>query len=100
MKRATVVVMDACGVGALPDAADYGDEGTNTLGHLAQQAGGLALPALRPLGLRSAIPPRGPPRGAAPRAPGARPPPRPGGRWGAWSCPTHSRPPPTASPPP
>ena len=28
--------MDACGVGALPDAAAYGDEGTNTLGHLAE----------------------------------------------------------------
>ena len=32
---AFVVVLDACGVGALPDAGDYGDDGTNTLGHLA-----------------------------------------------------------------
>jgi phosphopentomutase len=31
-KRAFVIVIDACGAGALPDAADYGDEGTNTLG--------------------------------------------------------------------
>jgi phosphopentomutase len=32
-RRAFVVVIDACGVGALPDAAEYGDAGTNTLGH-------------------------------------------------------------------
>ena len=38
MRRAAVIVMDACGVGALPDAASYGDEGTNTLVHLAEQA--------------------------------------------------------------
>ena len=41
-----VVVLDACGAGALPDAADYGDAGTNTLGHVAEAAGGLELPAL------------------------------------------------------
>ncbi len=44
MSRAFVVVLDACGVGALPDAADYGDAGANTLGHLAGAAGGLRLP--------------------------------------------------------
>jgi phosphopentomutase len=48
-----VVVLDACGVGALPDAGDYGDAGTNTLAHLAREAGGLALPALQRLGLGS-----------------------------------------------
>ena len=41
--------MDACGAGALPDAADYGDVGTNTLGHLAEHLGGLSLPALQSL---------------------------------------------------
>ncbi|MGO9793202.1 MAG: phosphopentomutase [Solirubrobacteraceae bacterium] len=55
MKRAFVVVLDACGVGALPDAADYGDAGTNTLGHLAQAAGGLRLPAMGRLGLGSIL---------------------------------------------
>jgi phosphopentomutase len=50
-KRAIVVVMDACGVGALPDAAAYGDQGTNTLLHLAQAVGGLQLPTLGALGL-------------------------------------------------
>jgi phosphopentomutase len=53
-RRAIVVVLDACGVGALPDAADYaGDEGANTLGHLGRLAGGLDLPTLQRLGLGS-----------------------------------------------
>ena len=48
--------MDACGVGALPDAAAYGDEGANTLAHLAELAGGLDLPTLGALGLGSILP--------------------------------------------
>ena len=52
-RRAFVVVMDACGVGALPDAADYGDAGADTLGHLAEDVGGLHLPFLGALGLGS-----------------------------------------------
>jgi len=55
-RRAFVVVLDACGVGALPDAAEYGDAGANTLGHVAQLAGGLALPTLEELGLGSILP--------------------------------------------
>lgn len=55
MRRAFVVVIDACGAGALADAADYGDAGTNTLGHLAQRLGGLRLPTLGALGLGSII---------------------------------------------
>jgi phosphopentomutase len=55
VRRAFIVVLDACGVGALPDASDYGDEGTNTLGHLAGVVGGLALPTLGRLGLGSII---------------------------------------------
>jgi phosphopentomutase len=66
MRRAAVIVMDACGVGALPDAADYGDAGTNTLGHLAELAGGLDLPALQSLGLGSIIPLMGVPPAADP----------------------------------
>ena len=56
MRRAAVVVMDACGVGELPDAAAYGDAGSNTLGHLAESVGGLELPTLGRLGLGSIIP--------------------------------------------
>ena len=55
-RRAFVLVIDACGVGALPDAADYGDEGTNTLAHVAEAVGGLELPTLQALGLGSIIP--------------------------------------------
>jgi phosphopentomutase len=51
-----VVVLDACGVGALPDAAAYGDAGTNTLGHLAREVDGLKLSTLERLGLGSIIP--------------------------------------------
>jgi phosphopentomutase len=66
MRRAAVIVLDACGVGALPDAADYGDAGTNTLGHLAELAGGLELPTLGALGLGSILPLRGVPAAASP----------------------------------
>jgi phosphopentomutase len=43
-------------VGALPDAADYGDAGANTLGHLSRTVGGLRLPVLERLGLGSIVP--------------------------------------------
>jgi len=59
MRRAAVVVLDACGVGELPDASDYGDAGSNTLGHLAEQVGGLHLPAMERLGLGSIVGMRG-----------------------------------------
>jgi phosphopentomutase len=55
-RRALVVVMDACGVGALPDAASYGDAGTNTLAHVAEAVGGLQVPALAQLGLGAIVP--------------------------------------------
>jgi len=52
MPRAAVIVMDACGVGALPDASEYGDPpDANTLAHVAQHARGLHLPTLAALGL-------------------------------------------------
>ncbi|HEY7619731.1 MAG TPA: phosphopentomutase [Solirubrobacteraceae bacterium] len=66
-RRAFVVVLDACGVGALPDAADYaGDEGSNTLVHVAEDAGGLDLPVLGRLGLGSIVPIEGVPPAAHP----------------------------------
>jgi phosphopentomutase len=55
-RRAFVVVLDAVGVGALPDADEYGDAGSNTLGHLSEAIGGLRLPTLQRLGLGSIIP--------------------------------------------
>jgi phosphopentomutase len=65
-RRAAVVVLDACGAGALPDAADYGDGGTNTLGHVAEAVGGLDLPVLGRLGLGSILPLAGVAPAAAP----------------------------------
>lgn len=61
-----MIVLDACGVGALPDAAAYGDAGANTLGHLAQALGGLELPTLGRLGLGSIIDLAGVPPADAP----------------------------------
>jgi phosphopentomutase len=49
--RAFLIVLDGVGVGALPDAADYGDQGSHTLLHVAQAVGGLRLPRLESLGL-------------------------------------------------
>ena len=54
-RRAFVIVLDACGAGALPDAGEYGDAGTNTLGHLSEAVGGLDLPVMGALGLGSAL---------------------------------------------
>jgi phosphopentomutase len=51
MPRACVIVLDAVGAGELPDAADYGDEGSDTLGNVARAVGGLDLPNLEALGL-------------------------------------------------
>jgi phosphopentomutase len=51
MPRACVIVLDAVGAGELPDAASYGDEGSDTLGNVARAVGGLDLPNLEQLGL-------------------------------------------------
>ena len=51
MPRACVIVLDAVGAGELPDAHEYGDEGSNTLANVAKAVGGLDLPNLEQLGL-------------------------------------------------
>ncbi|MBA3065266.1 phosphopentomutase, partial [bacterium] len=50
-KRVIVIVLDSVGVGEMPDAAQYGDKGSDTLGHLVDKFGGLDLPNLEKLGL-------------------------------------------------
>ena len=50
VSRAILIVLDSVGAGELPDAADYGDVGSDTLGNIARQVG-LQLPTLRSLGL-------------------------------------------------
>src|ERR671914_584284 len=53
MPRACVIVLDAVGAGALPDAAEYGEDDTvaDTLGNVSRAVGGLDLPNLEALGL-------------------------------------------------
>jgi len=51
IQRVILIVLDGVGVGELPDAAEYGDVGSNTLAHVAEAVGGLALPNLEALGL-------------------------------------------------
>ena len=65
MPRAFLIVMDSVGCGGAPDAADFGDEGANTLGHIAEacaagradqgRSGPLRMPVLNSLGLGAAI---------------------------------------------
>lgn len=50
-KRVVLLVLDSVGVGALPDAADYGDVGSHTLGHIAEVVPGFDLPNLREMGI-------------------------------------------------
>jgi phosphopentomutase len=55
-QRVFFIVLDACGVGELPDAADYGDVGSATIPHVAAAVGGLHLPNMEKLGLGKIIP--------------------------------------------
>ena len=79
INRVTLIVLDSVGIGALPDADKYGDEGTNTLVHCAKAARGLKLPNLAGIGLGNildlpGVPPAVRPAGAygrmAERSPG------------------------------
>jgi phosphopentomutase len=69
MPRACVIVLDAVGAGALPDAAEYGKDDTiaDTLGNVSRAVGGLDLPSLEALGLGNVEPLEGcPPQSGAP----------------------------------
>src|SRR5205807_6253088 len=71
MPRACVIVLDAVGAGELPDASEYGDEGSDTLGNVARAVGGLDLPNLEALRLGNVEPPEGcPPQPGAPAVAG------------------------------
>lgn len=48
--KAIVIVTDSLGVGAMPDAENYGDKGCNTFGHIWEECGGLNIPNLLNLG--------------------------------------------------
>lgn len=51
MKRVILIVLDSVGIGEMPDANLYNDEGSNTIGNISKQMGGLSLPNLEALGL-------------------------------------------------
>lgn len=50
-KRIFLIVLDSLGIGAMPDAAEYGDAGTNTFVHIWERMQGLNIPNLRKLGM-------------------------------------------------
>jgi phosphopentomutase len=51
LRRAAIIVLDGVGIGEAPDADQYGDAGSDTLGNLSRAVGGLELPNLRSAGL-------------------------------------------------
>jgi phosphopentomutase len=51
LRRAAIIILDGVGIGEAPDAALYGDAGSDTLGNVARACGGLALPRLERFGL-------------------------------------------------
>ena len=65
--RAIVIVLDGVGIGELPDAASYGDQGSNTVGNVARRLR-LEVPALRAVGLDRLVDLSGPPAESAPQA--------------------------------
>jgi phosphopentomutase len=70
-RRAAIIVLDGVGIGEAPDASNYGDVGSNTLGNVARAVGGMDLPNLARAGLGN----------IAPLA-GLAPTPTPDGAWG------------------
>src|SRR5918997_966045 len=67
-RRAVVIVLDGLGAGRAPDAADFGDEGANTLANTAKATGGLVAPNLQRLGLGNVEEIEGVPPAESPRA--------------------------------
>jgi phosphopentomutase len=63
-----VLLLDGVGVGAQPDAEEYGDGGANTLGHAAEAAGGVSLPNLGALGIGNILKIKGQPPVPRPQA--------------------------------
>jgi len=69
LERVFVIVLDGVGVGEAPDAEDYGDVGSNSLGNTARVLGGLHLPNMGEIGLGNlteipGVPPQADTRGA------------------------------------
>lgn len=56
INRVILIVLDSVGIGAMPDAADFGDRGANTLAHIAQNVDRIHIPFLIQLGIGNIIP--------------------------------------------
>jgi len=65
-RRFLILVADSAGCGALPDAREYGDEGSDTIGNTSRAVGGLALPVLGRMGLGNVTAVQGVPPDPAP----------------------------------
>ena len=55
-KKMHVIVMDSVGIGEAPDAKSFGDEGSHTLGHIAEHMDGMYIPNLTKMGLGNIAP--------------------------------------------
>ena len=55
-KRIFTIVIDSLGAGAMPDAAEYGDAGTDTLGHISESVESFVIPNLQKLGMANLHP--------------------------------------------
>ncbi|WP_031515162.1 phosphopentomutase [Desulfofalx alkaliphila] len=71
INRITLIILDSVGIGELPDAHEYGDEGSNTLVNVAKAVGGLNLPNMAKIGLGNIL-----------EIPGVAPEPSPIGGYG------------------
>jgi phosphopentomutase len=80
VRRAAIVVLDGVGIGEAPDAAAYGDHGSDTLGNIARAVGGLDLPNLAAAGLGHIKPLAGVPAVDHPR-----------GAWGSMTPRSHGK---------
>ncbi|MDQ0339158.1 phosphopentomutase [Caldalkalibacillus uzonensis] len=67
-RRIFLIVLDSVGIGAMPDAEQFGDEGAHTLGHIAEHLGGLHMPNMQKLGLGNIEPVKGIPAASQPLA--------------------------------
>lgn len=66
--RIHLIVLDSVGIGEAPDAADFDDVGSDTLGHIARECGGLNMPNMAALGLSNIREIEGVPVSDKPRA--------------------------------
>lgn len=66
--RIHLIVLDSVGIGEAPDAADFDDIGSDTLGHIARECGGLNMPNMAALGLSNIREIEGIPAADQPRA--------------------------------